>query len=942
MTFHQKLKVRIFGPQTLHNRRSLFVSVAVFALTLVFVGGASAKMGWIPIASVTRFFPQAEKVLGIETQDSTRQVAGNCPASGLTYDAPPTARPFPLPNTIASDASISSGEYSVSGTLTVKTGTTLTVNGDVKIYANSVVIEPNAIVNANGTGNPGGRGGEATHTIATSGSVTRATPDPFAGDGVGYCANGAPGCTYTTYNLGGGASKSYYVPPDGAGGGGHAGNGGGGSNYSGQPGGAANFAGAQGDYAVRMGGGGGGGYCKQDSANTKCYGGNGGGAISFFATNFTSQGTIQANGQSAPNIGHTADTVIYKNPTACKNLGICVVDHYEGYQQAAGGGGAGGGILISAKNLSITGALKAAGGNGGSSCTDRLDCPDDDDAGGGGAGGEIKVFHDPAGTYVFTNNVDISGGTHGDQVKSNLPQNGSGGLTTDGRCDGPNPACTDWSFALTDYSASPARGDTVHIGAPFSAAGAQGKSAGIKLQLNQYETVDPSKDLGLVYGDWHGAQFTATKDHHYQVCYDLRAGAGIDPMPLGTGDGAVSVEFGTQQTGVANKNIQNGLRPVLGSWLHKTTSFQATWSTTVASYPSAYIGFRTGAAVGGWFTGDLDIDKVGVFDCGTSAACNTYYSPVNGTTYNAASDPCPVSSPTFNLVSKPSQDATFDSAPDPAVWIHRSAYSNPDTVSTATHLTENIAGNTNGFLRIQSANYFPQTNLPSCGSNCFQWTGALPVANNDLELYANAKIADDAPCGISLPSSATGSFDNPLQCPDQTYQDSLVVSCGYYPTRALLDPVQVCASEPGAIVSKQFDATVSAPPAGQGDTHTYQWFVPAGSPTPPFNGAFPVSGSLHDPSGQAPVHIAVDDVGTQTFQLGLRVTSSKGGPTATTVVDVTVEDCTTPPPPGSDAYQPEPSEDIHGSGRFGLNPGSGTTSTDKILDWREIIGNLDF
>lgn len=904
MNIIQKIKIRTFGPQTFRKRSHLWVGTLVFGATLSFVAVASGSFGLTP-NFLGMLVPQktgTQQVEGI----SVSQLPGNCPSAGLIVTPPSDAIPFPLPTTINPQTpppTLSSGKYFVNGTLTINGN--LNINGAVEIYADNISVASTATINANGTGNAGGAGGIATHRYDyPSGANFSRTVVTAAGDGVGYCTNGAPGCDFTTNPQGGGASKSSYVAPDGAGGGGHGGRGGGGSNHSGQPGGAANFNGNPNDYAIRMGSGGGGGYCEK--GGNKCNGGNGGGSISFYATNFTSQGNILANGNAAPNIGHVADT--------CKFLpvpGSC-----NGWQQAGGGGGAGGGILISAINMTVGGTLQAKGGNGATTCTN---CTDDDDAGGGGGGGEIKLFHDPNGTtYAVTAAVDVSGGDHGDQTKPNLPESGDGGFTTNGSCPGTVVSqCSTWNFALNDYGVVPVPGQKIVIGASTQNAGFKNHTVSITHELDANE-VTSLGNVGIVYGDWEGVKFNATKDHYYKACYSLRAGPDNSVMPWSDPNAFTETRFYNDATGGTSEYpIGTKIKPAQSSTFQALTkSFQATWPGTQTTSDS-YIQFRTGSSIGQWFTGQLDIDNVGVFDCGANQA-------------NCQNVSCNISSPS-NLIANPVQNGQFENPAgfDSSVWIHATAAPTGKVPSVATRATENIQGVTNGFMRLQSNNFFTQ-GVTQCGAHCYTWQETQSVENADLQLYAVGTVSNALQCNVPLQNIAHGTLQD---CPNHDANlttDGASCSGQVLPQANIDGPIEVCQGD-----KVDLSGTVSSPRESVlGDLHTYRWSTSGGNPTIPHL----QSDSPQTDSGSSDITATIDNAGNNDFTVNLDVTSKKGMTPAHAETSVHIVDCS-PGTPGT--YDQAPSEDIHASGRAAINPPPGTTNPQKkVLDWREIIGNL--
>jgi hypothetical protein len=182
------------------------------------------------------------------------------------------------------------------------------------------------------------------------------------GSGKGY---GGGATSSTGAGTGGGGAATGC----GAGGGGYGGSGGlGGYDSGDSPGsGGASYGTSSGtDLALGSGGGGGG-----DSG-----GGSGGGAVSLYAHELVSSGTIKVDGAGAVDGG-----------------------------SQNGGGGAGGGVLLSGCTVSLSGALSAKGGSGGSGTSTA------NDGGGGGGGGRIKIFYES--TLNNTASTSIAGGSGG-------------------------------------------------------------------------------------------------------------------------------------------------------------------------------------------------------------------------------------------------------------------------------------------------------------------------------------------------------------------------------------------------------------------------------------------------------------------------------------------------------------------------------------------------
>lgn len=456
----------------------------------------------------------------------------------------------------------------------------------------------------------------------------------------------------------------------------------------------------------------------------------------------------------------------------------------------------------------------------------------------------------------------------------------------------------------------------MYLGAAVNDTNFKNQPVSITQHLDSHESV-AANNLGVVYGDWEGVKFSATKDHYYRACYSVRAGADVAPMPWSNPYAFTETRFYSDKVGSPVEfPIHTKIKPATGSWQPNTTTFQATWGGAQTS-GEAWMEFRTGSFIGQWFTGNLDVDDVGIFDCGT-------------TQQGCASVSCNIAAPS-NLIANPVQNGQFENSAgfDGNVWQHFSAAPAGSTASSALRATDG----SNGFMRLSSTNYFPQNSSP-CGSNC-SWSSTQTVDNADFQLYAIADVASDTPCGITLNNSATGTLDS---CPVQNANlTSQLVTCPSNPEvdAEITGPFEVCADQtiPN---SRDIPFTANISDTDPSDTPTYQWSVSGGNPS---SAPQPTSGTSAIPSGTKQISGVIHNVGTSNFTLGLDIVAGKGLDSKHVEHQITVTDCSPGNTPGS--YNPDPSEDIHNSGRAVINPGLGTTDTkNKILNWREILGNL--
>ena len=395
---------------------------------------------------------------------------------------------------ISSDQQLS-GIWNITGLFQVDAGVTLTVtpystNGCGELIINAASINIQGTINADLAGFTGGNGGSGAttgtnttylancddkdncYTVTVSGG-TQGTP----GNGTGAGTNGTNGGSgfgpkqscqnfgdeYGMIGSGGGAGAGgggSYGANANAGGAGGAGTAAGSftgmsistcssptAGPAGSGGGAGAAYGTTTGNDIDMGSGGagasGGGKSFYDGANGNA-GGTGGGKIVLNATGtLTVAGTISAQGSvggSGGNGGSGGKT------SRCCSDGCDGCDETTYSAGAGGGGGAGGGsgggIYISATgDMTLTGTIRAEGGNGGlggqggagaSPCnyggsffcgsgnSGATNAGANGAMGGGGSGGRVKVFQNPCRNNVINANVLLSGG------------NGNGGAAATG------------------------------------------------------------------------------------------------------------------------------------------------------------------------------------------------------------------------------------------------------------------------------------------------------------------------------------------------------------------------------------------------------------------------------------------------------------------------------------------------------------------------------
>ncbi len=181
------------------------------------------------------------------------------------------------------------------------------------------------------------------------------------------------------------------------------------------------------------GGGGGGGWSAGTSGGP---GGAGGGMVSLKASSkMTISGSISCNGDNGANGGNgggeSDDNSMDCSTSGYNACGICSESVFDAAGGAGGaaGGGSGGGILLECTGtLTITGALSAIGGSGGTAgIPDSLygNCFDYARGGAGGGGGRIKIMFNPCLTNLINPTQNISGGLGGSGLL--LGNNGNGG-----------------------------------------------------------------------------------------------------------------------------------------------------------------------------------------------------------------------------------------------------------------------------------------------------------------------------------------------------------------------------------------------------------------------------------------------------------------------------------------------------------------------------------
>ena len=385
---------------------------------------------------------------------------------------------------ISSNTSLS-GTYNITGIFRVEPGVVVTVTpystggcGELIINATDIEVIGNII--GDGAGYLGGSGGAGATTGSNVGALTGCvdkdncliiSPNggtsgaPGAGPGSGSAGVGGTagrGPKQRCANFGdeygfvggaggaggaGGGSYGGSAAAGGVGGGGAAYNSG---NFSGMsiagcttP--AAGTGGAGGalgatygsttgtDIALGSGGAGAGGGGKSASNGAVgASGGAGGGLVALYATgHLTVAGNISVNGQlgGAGGNGGAGGTTTDCCSDGCNECGERTFSSGAG-GGGGSGGGSGGGILLRAQGVAtITGTLRAIGGNGGnggtggagsSGCTySNFFCGSNSgnsnagaagNLGGGASGGRIKIFQNPCQSNVISASILFNGG----------------------------------------------------------------------------------------------------------------------------------------------------------------------------------------------------------------------------------------------------------------------------------------------------------------------------------------------------------------------------------------------------------------------------------------------------------------------------------------------------------------------------------------------------
>jgi hypothetical protein len=257
----------------------------------------------------------------------------------------------------------------------VRNNSTLTVEGRLKIYATTILVDNKSSITADGKGWAGGLGNSPGKN----------------GSGMG---GGKGGANATQGEEGKGG--------DGGGGGGGGGKGGDGGDNN-NSGGTASY-----EVDVMGAGGGGGGDYKDTHGQTEFSsggnGGRGGGYIWLEASNITIAGCISANGTNG--------------------LGKEAYGGHGQFRGGGGGGGAGGGIVIKGHTINLTGGmLYARGGNGGST--------EKGHGGGSGGGGVINISFEqisPDAGTVNSTQLDVSNGSRGTTDDTQHMENGDPGF----------------------------------------------------------------------------------------------------------------------------------------------------------------------------------------------------------------------------------------------------------------------------------------------------------------------------------------------------------------------------------------------------------------------------------------------------------------------------------------------------------------------------------
>lgn len=867
-----------------------------------------------PDRSGTVAIPDEQQTSSYHMSRFYAQGTSTCPADGSVNVPPADAVPLPFGNLLyPASATLTTGKYYTDSSITISGN--LNIVGAVEIYSRGTIdVRGPGRISANAAGNAGGSGAVGRRVTDAGGHGFR-SPNT---SGVGYCPSGLPGCVFEAFQSGGGGEKAPVI--DGGGGGGYGAEGGdgsrGGINGNATPGngvgGTENWFGLnENSYGIRMGSGGGGGSCR--NGGNQCKGGNGGGSIGLFADvlRIRNGSNIYANGQDAP------DNAL---DTAMRTV-------------IAGSGGSGGGIILSGNDVQIRGNLEAHGGQGGDNpdavypCVydadgqngydEGVDASENDDAGAGGSGGRIKIFYDPARTDASQINptTRTDGGEGGCQSATNGPTAGDNGSFTSQVCGTSEPQVCEgnWDFKLDNHSVNPVPGGLVFYSGFLTASNFEGERATIRHILDPNETL-VANGAPIVYGDWHGINVNAQSDQWYKFCGSFNQGTWQGPADSYSkiSEGAettaiwhtVATDGKTYEQRIDTFDVPTATSPpkVISKAFKPTWGGAQNWKMDVA--------IRTGSYYDSWFTGSLRIDDVAVFRCGADeASCNT--AALSCTASN-------INSPSKNLIQNIQRNATFDdvcTGDNCNDWTHASAAPFPNLISTAAERGPAA----DQYNEIRSTNNFVQT-VSNCSADgrCKEWNGTIVGRNTDFTLYAISRVNDNTVCGWNFTHSAEGSVNG---CEPITGEDkSGVLICPSLPNPEVLAPSQVCLGE-----SFRMSGEIGTPDPLSDDIYQYRWTSTGPTITP---------SSFTDDDGDG--QVTSDPVVASTpgnFSVGLQARSTGRPDEIVNSENFTVEviECSS-----------EPSENINFSGRTYLNPPQGTTEfNDQILDWKEIIGEIN-
>ncbi|MFC1640482.1 hypothetical protein ACFL2D_00360 [Patescibacteria group bacterium] len=490
-----------------------------------------------------------------------------------------------------------------------------------------------------------------------------------------------------------------------------------------------------------------------------------------------------------------------------------------------------------------------------------------------------------------------------------------------------------FNFRCDDHSDAPYPGGIVFNEAFTGNHGFDGEPLWIEHDL------DPRLELQqliLAFGNRNLIKFTAEKDQQYKMCYKIRQGNWNFTPPDGITPNYASWEYGATLSTAYHRPNEGGVgleeyQPPESGWQQHERIFTAEWDKkdengNVIPVQDLDVYFRTGSAKQSWWTGSIDVDDFGIIKC-TNPQCL---------------DSCRRSNlldPNKNLIiGNKAVNATFDSGqPSSGDWQWRTNNTGPDgTVASEFFVRDD---GTDRYMEIRGYNYFPWTQLSgqigpcksnSFGTNCHRWDGKVFGSDAGYALYAISKIREDADCFVN-PEFVSHANANVDECAPrrELCSDIRLVCQGTPPKAEITGPIHLCAGQ-----SQEIYANVTAPPKYI-DNHWALWTTSADSPNIA-PGITPV-GEFKIAEGNTTIYGRIADPGParNEFTVNLRVRSEKLRPGPVYANDsllVKVVECNT-----------EPAEDIHYSGRLNLNPPAGLEdTTNQILDWREILGNISW